>query len=248
MKNELDLSACAYGDVIGKEFSLVILPWGATEPHNYHLPYLTDSILSYELALEAADEALASGVRAMVLPSVNLGSQNPGQRELPFCIHARYETQYYILRDIVASLHYQGMRKLLIVNGHGGNSFKNMIRDLAVDYPDFLIAVCEWFRLTDNSSILEIKGEHADELETSVMLHYHPELVDMDKAGSGATKSSALKTLNEGLIWIPRNWKDISSDSGVGDPRKSTAEKGKLIAEKVVAKLTEIIVDLGKAN
>ena len=99
----------------------------------------------------------------MVLPPVNMGSQNPGQRQQPFCIHARYETQRAILRDIAESLYCQGLRRLLIVNGHGGNNFRNMIRDLAVDMPDFLIASCEWFKTASPDGIFDIIGDHADE-------------------------------------------------------------------------------------
>lgn len=245
MKNPLDLSLATYGDVIDQHFDLVILPWGATEPHNYHLPYATDVILSHDISVAAADEALKSGTRAMVLPPITFGSQNPGQRELPFCIHARYETQYSILKDIVSSLSNQGFNKLLIVNGHGGNSFKNMIRDLAVDYPDFMLACCEWYKVADFKHIIDMPGEHADEVETSVMLYFHPELVDMDKAGDGASCKPALQSLAEGVIWMPRNWNEISTDTGVGNPKKSTSEKGKQIAAMVINKLSNIIIDMG---
>ncbi|MDE5805912.1 MAG: creatininase family protein, partial [Paramuribaculum sp.] len=132
-----DLSVSNLGTARHSKYSIALLPWGATEPHNQHLPYLTDAILSHDIAVDAArlaDEKF--GIRAMVMPPVTLGSQNPGQRELPFCVHARYETQRAILTDIAASLRAQGLRRLLIVNGHGGNNFKNMIRDLAVDMPD----------------------------------------------------------------------------------------------------------------
>ena len=82
----------------------------------------------------------------MVMPPVTMGSQNPGQRELPFCVHAHYDTQRAILTDIVASLYHQGFRRLLIVNGHGGNNFKNMIRALTLDYPGMLMMTSEWFK------------------------------------------------------------------------------------------------------
>ena len=62
----------------------------------------------------------------MVMPYVIAGSQNPGQRELDFCIHYRYETQKAILSDLVASLYAQGYRKMVIINGHGGNTFKSI--------------------------------------------------------------------------------------------------------------------------
>lgn len=146
MNKEVDLSISCYGKVKDRKYDIVVLPWGATEPHNLHLPYMTDCILSHDVAVDAALIAKQEyGVNCMVMPPIGMGSQNPGQRELPFCIHTRYETQKAILTDIVSSLYAQGIRKLVIINGHGGNTFKSMIRDLSVDYPDFLIASSEWY-------------------------------------------------------------------------------------------------------
>lgn len=76
----------------------MFLPWGATEPHKLHLPYLTDCILSQAIALDAARRVQAlRSLNCMVPPPVSFGSQKPGQRNLPFCIHTRYETQQAIL-------------------------------------------------------------------------------------------------------------------------------------------------------
>ena len=98
MDKELDLAVTCYGKVKPLKYDLVLLPWGATEPHNLHLPYLTDCILSHDIALDAAKLAKTHyGIRCMVMPYVTAGSQNPGQRELDFCIHYRYETQKAIL-------------------------------------------------------------------------------------------------------------------------------------------------------
>ena len=141
---EIDLCVSNLGATKGRKYSLAILPWGATEPHNYHLPYLTNCILSHDIAVDAAGKAFTEyGLLCMVLPPVSFGSQNPGQKELPFCIHSRYSTQVSILEDIIDSLERQGIRKMLIVNGHGGNSFKNMIRDLCDSHPDFTVASSE---------------------------------------------------------------------------------------------------------
>lgn len=242
---EFDLSVSAYGVTKELTYDLVLLPWGATEPHNLHLPYLTDSILAHDVALDAALRAWQRyGVRCMVMPPVSLGSQNPGQRELSFCVHTRYETQKAVLTDIVASLHAQGMRRLVIVNGHGGNCFKNMIRDLSVDYPDFLIAVSEWFAVLPVRDYFDQPGDHADEVETSVMMHYHPELVDLSEAGSGAYKPFAVPALREKVAWIPRNWQRVSQDTGIGNPALSTAEKGKRFAEAVADKYAELFAGL----
>lgn len=241
-KKEIDLSVSCYGKTRNLDYEMAILPWGATEPHNLHLPYLTDCILSHDVAVDAAQMAFDKyGIRAMVMPYVTMGSQNPGQRELKFCVHARYETQKAILTDIVASLHHQGLRRLLIINGHGGNGFKNMIRDLAVDFPDFTIATSDWFAVLPAKDYFDCPGDHADELETSVMMHYHPELVNLDEAGNGDYKPFAIPTLREKVAWIPRNWSRVSTDTGIGNPKLSTAEKGKRYAQAAAEKYAQFI-------
>jgi len=241
----IDLTTTSYGKVKGKKYDLAILPWGATEPHNYHLPYLTDSILSYRISIDSLNWAIKkSEIQGMVLPPVNMGSQNPGQRELSFCIHSRYETQKAILTDIVASLHRQGIFKLVIANGHGGNSFKNMIRDLSVDYPDFLIALVDWFSIVPQVGFFEEKDDHAGEMETSLMMYYHPEWVSLNEAGDGFSKLFALSSLNEKTAWIPRNWVKVSIDTGVGNPKKSSAEKGERFAKAIIEKLGQLFIEL----
>lgn len=246
MYKTIDLSISNLAATCGCCYDIALLPWGATEPHNLHLPYLTDSILSHDIAVDAAAIARDKyGVKAMVLPAVNMGSQNPGQREQPFCIHARYETQRDILRDIIDSLIRQGMRKLLIVNGHGGNNFKNMIRDLAVDCPEMLVATCEWFKTASPKPYFDVIGDHADELETSVMMHYHPELVDIREAGPGEGKGFKAQTLREGIVWTPRNWNLAAGpDTGVGDPRAATAEKGRRFAAACAENIARALADL----
>lgn len=231
------------------KYDMAILPWGATEPHNLHLPYLTDSILSHDIAVASAEMAFTKhGVRCMVLPPVNFGSQNPGQQELPFCIHSRYETQRTILEDIVMSLARQGLSKLLIINGHGGNIFKNMIRDIYCRFPDFTIASSEWYRICRASDFFDSPGDHADELETSVMMHFHPDLVNIDEAGEGKSGGFIPKLLNEGKVWIPRHWSKVSNDTGIGDPSKATAEKGKKFAKTVIEEYCAFLNEFVKGD
>ena len=245
MNREIDLSVSAYGVTRPHDYDVVLLPWGATEPHNLHLPYLTDAILAHDVAVDAAQLALDEyGVRAMVLPPVAMGAQNPGQRDLKFCIHYRYDTQRAVLADTVASLHHQGFRKLLIVNGHGGNTFKSMIRDLAVDYPDFFILSSEWFTVLPAGEWFDAPGDHADELETSVMMHYHPELADLAEAGPGLANPFALQSLREKTAWLPRHWTRVTADTGIGDPRHATPEKGRRFAEAVARKYAVLLKEL----
>ena len=245
----VDLCACTYGQVQNNDYDVVILPWGATEPHNRHLPYLTDCILSHDVAVEAAQMAQEQfGVRAMVLPPVAMGAQNPGQRELPFCLHYRQRTQQAILTDIVESLYHQGFRRLFIVNGHGGNSFKGLIRDLLVDYPEMLILVSDWYAVLPAKEYFDEPGDHADELETSAMLHYHPELVHMDLAGDGHSNSFALASLQKKTAWLPRHWNLVSEDTGIGNPALATAEKGARHTAEVAARYAQLLNELAQTN
>ena len=269
MNREIDLSVSTYGVARQFKYDVAILPWGATEPHNLHLPYMTDCILSQAVALDAAERALHQyGVRCMVLPPVAMGSQNPGQRDLPFCIHYRYETQFSILKDIVASLQHQGIRRLLIVNGHGGNSFKQMIRDLEapLSSPEgdtnvlksneapsgavggAFIASAEWFKMASAKDFFEQPGDHADEIETSVMMHYHPDLVRLEEAGEGKSRSFAIEALREGKVWMPRHWTLVTDDTGIGNPTLSTAEKGRRFADACADGFARFLRDFSKIN
>ena len=245
LNKDIDLSTSNYGTARALHYDMALIPWGATEPHNLHLPYLTDAILSHDIAVDAAREALERyGLRCMVMPPVPLGAQNPGQRDLKFCVHYRYDTQRAVLTDMLSSLLHQGIRRVLIVNGHGGNSFKNMIRDLSVDMPDMLVATSEWFKLAPARDYFEHPDDHADELETSVMMHYHPELVNISEAGDGHHGGFESEILTSGKAWVPRNWLRVSEDTGIGDPRSARAEKGAAFARAVASEYATLIRDL----
>lgn len=244
-EQDLNLWSAKYGHVKRLDYEMTILPWGSMEPHNYHLPYLTDSIIAEEISIGCANELLEKhNLRCMVLPSVNFGSQNLGQIDLPFCIHTSYQTQFGILKDIVTALDRQGIYKLLIINGHGGNCFKNMLRDLTVEFPKMLVCASSWFDMVDMSRLFNKPGNHADEVETSMIMYFRDGLVRLNEAGSGNAKVFNIPALNEGRIWTPRNWSRVSVDTGIGDPSLATKEKGKKCAELVIEKYTEFCFDL----
>lgn len=242
-KNQ-DLLSASYNEIKDIRYDYAVLPWGATEAHNYHLPYLTDCYLSHDISVHSVEKTLALyKIKGMVLPPVTFGSQNPGQYDIAFCIHARYETQKAILSDVVASLNRQGISKLFIVNGHGGNNFKNMVRDLAFDYPLFMLIIVNWYEVIPPGDYFDHIGDHADELETSVLMHYRPQLVNLLVAGDGHYKPFQSQALNEKVAWIPRDWAKISQDTGVGNPHRSTAVKGKKYADAVTGKLAELFME-----
>ena len=247
-RKKIDLTISCYGKTKDEKYDVVILPWGAIEPHNFHLPYLTDCILPHDIAVDAAQLARErAGIHCMVMPPVPFGAHNPGQRDLPFCIHTRQITRQYILEDIAASLYNQGIRRLVILGGHGGNDFKGMIRDLYIDYPDFLILATNWFEIISGKDFFEAEiDDHAGESETSVMMYYHPELVKLNEAGNGEVKNFAIPSLNKKIAWTPRHWDKASTSSGIGDPRKASVEKGRDYAHAVIEKLADLFIDITK--
>ena len=114
------------------DYAVAVLPWGATEAHNYHLPYATDVIECDHIAGEAARIAWERGVKVIVLPTVPFGV-NTGQFDIRLDINMNPSTQAAVLRDVVESLSRQGFTKLVVLNGHGGNDFRQMIRELQPD-------------------------------------------------------------------------------------------------------------------
>jgi creatinine amidohydrolase len=241
----MDLQKATWGEVKHTDYSFAVLPWGATEPHNYHLPYLTDCHIAHDIAVESVEKARSKyNVQGVVYAPIPLGSQNPGQKELPFCIHTRSETQRMILTDIVDSLNYQGIHLLILINGHGGNNFKPIVRDLAFDYPQMTIVCVDWFAVEPQKNYFENFDDHAGEMETSVMMYYHPEWVKLETAGDGAGTPFNIEGLNNKVGWMPRNWAKTTKDTGVGDPRKATAEKGKVFAGVVTDKIAKLFEEL----
>jgi creatinine amidohydrolase len=229
------------------EYDVAVLPWGATEAHNYHLPYGTDNIESEHIAAEAARLAWDAGARVVVLPIFPFGVQ-AGQLDIPFCVNLFPSTQAAVLGDIARSLEGQGVRKLVILNGHGGNDFRWMIRELQPNLRIFL-CVTSWYQVVEAGDYFEDLGDHAGEMETSMMLHIAPDLVrPLSEAGDGKERRFRIAAFREGWAWAPRQWTQVSADTGIGDPRAANREKGERYTSAVVERLSRFLVDLAAAD
>ncbi len=230
-------------------FEVAVLPWGATEPHNYHLPYGTDNLETGKIAEIAAGKAWEKNAKVMVLPTIPLGVQNPGQIELPFCLHTSPSTQKLIVTDIVKALTNQGIKKILILNGHGGNDFKPIMREILGHVSGLFLGLTEWYKIPEAVAPFDEPGDHAGAMETSVVQYLYPHLVrPLEQAGDGKTKGFALKGLNDKVAWTPRHWTKISDDTGVGNPHGASPEKGKTCVEAVTDVIAEFLIELSHAD
>lgn len=241
------LSESTWAEVKTTRYQVAVLPWGATEAHNLHLPYATDTISAEAAAGESARIAWGQGARVIVLPAVPFGVHT-GQRDIPLCLNANPSTQFALLRDLAESVHRAGIAKLVIVNGHGANEFRGMVRELQGALPLF-ICVVHWYQAVDPRQFFGEPGDHAGEMETSDLMHLAPELVrPLASAGEGKARRFRVTGLREGWVWAPRRWTEVTDDTGVGDPRGATAAKGAAHFSAATEQLGGFLVELAAAD
>ncbi|MGB2959343.1 MAG: creatininase family protein [Bacteroidota bacterium] len=241
------LASSPYKHVRDATYDLAVLPWAATEAHNYHLPYGTDIIETDRIASEAGRLASEKGARVVILPTVPFGV-NTGQMDIPLTINMNPGTQVSVLDDVATSLERQGIGKLLLLNGHGGNDFKQMIRELKLRHTLF-ICTANWYTCVDAKLFFKEPGDHAGEMETSLMMYLAPELVlPLSEAGSGGQRRMKIRAFQEGWAWTPREWLKVTTDTGTGDPRAASAEKGEKYFQAVTAKIADFLVEVASAD
>jgi creatinine amidohydrolase len=231
------------------DYEIAVLPWGATEAHNYHLPYGTDNIQNEYIAAESAKKAWESGTKVVVLPNMPFGA-NCQQLDIPLTINMNPSTQYAVLRDVLDGLFDQGIRKFILFNGHGGNDFKQMIRELKIEYPEMFIAQLNWYRvITDWKEYFEDAGDHAGEMETSIMMKIVKDWVlPIDQAGDGNSKKLKFEGRHEGWLWSPREWTRVTKDTGIGNPEKASEVKGEKALQFIISKIAHFFIALGKTD
>ena len=228
-------------------YQIAVLPWGAIEAHNYHLPYATDVVLCERLAEVSARLAWERGAKVIVLPAVPFGV-NTGQLDITLTINMNPSTQAAVLADVIASLAGQGIPKLLVFNGHGGNDFRQMLRELQPKFPGLFLCCLNWYQVLEAGRYFQ-PGDHAGDLETSLMLHLAPDLVSpLSAAGPGHARSFRLRALREKWVWAQRQWSRVTEDTGVGDPSSATAQKGAAYAKDLTETIASFLVELGTCS
>ncbi|MFT5301485.1 MAG: creatinine amidohydrolase [Mariniblastus sp.] len=230
------------------DYTVAVLPWGATEAHNYHLPYATDNLQVEHVAIEAARQAWAVGAKTAVLPCIPFGV-NTGQMNIKLCVNMSPSTQFGVLQDVATVVEEAGIEKLVIVNGHGGNHFKQMLRELSMTHPALFACSVNWFEAADAFAYFEEPGNHAGDLETSCIMHIAPQWVrPLAEAGDGAAKSFKIEALKQGWASAQRAWTQVTADTGVGNPAAATPEKGQKFLDATSKNFGKFLVELASAD
>jgi creatinine amidohydrolase len=242
-----ELTHAAVRDI---SWQAAVLPFGATEPHNLHMPYGTDTLQVNEIGRRACGHAWEKGAKVALLPAMPFGV-NTNHLKVPGALTCSVTptTLLAFLTDLVDSLERQGVRKLVLLNGHGGNELKPLTRQLHHKTGVFL-CVCDWYRMAADlyPKLFEQPGEHADEVETSLGLAFFPELVFPEQADDGAARPTRFEAINKGWISITRPWHLVSANTGLGDPKPATAEKGKKLMDALTERLGDFLADLAAAE
>lgn len=247
-----NLHETTYGFVKGHRYEVAVLPFGATEPHNLHLPYGTDSIEATVIGQRICRRAWSEGANVVLLPTIPYGTET-NMAECPLAMNLNPSTLLAIIRDLVESVERSGVRKVLLLNSHGGNDFKPILRELAIGRSAQLF-LCDWFRMVQDeySNLFERKDDHAGEMETSVIMAVADDLVARDadgklRADDGSVAELQFEALQKGWVGLTRPWHLLTRETGSGNPHAASAEKGEKVLNLVETRLSKFLVELSQA-
>ncbi len=223
-------------EALDRESTVLVLPCGSVEQHGRHVPLGCDTMLARAVALDAAVR-LGETPRVVVLPPPWYGF-SPHHMSLAGTVTLRSETYIALVKDIVGSVVAHGFRRVLLLNGHGGNvaildviasdlghAFHGRARIATATY--FLLAAprAAEFRQSGPGGM-----GHACEFETSLMLHLFPSLLRMEGAETCYPDpgSPFLSTdlFGGGRARTYLDFHDLSPTGTLGDPGLASAEKG----------------------
>ncbi|HBH51249.1 MAG TPA: creatininase [Planctomycetaceae bacterium] len=248
------LAEANYGHVKQHPYRVAVLPFGATEPHNLHLPYGTDSYEAWEIGSRACEAAWQRGARVALLPTIPYGTETNLAR-FPLALNLNPSTLLAVVRDLLVSLEQSGIQKLLLLNSHGGNDFKPMLRELMPQTRVHLF-LCDWFKgLSADVQRSEFRepGDHAGAMETALGLAFFEHLVVRNpqtgglEADGGAIQKSRFEAVNRGWVSISRPWHLLTTNTGAGNPHEATAEQGHRLMQVLVQRLSDFLVELDQS-
>jgi creatinine amidohydrolase len=252
MARPWQLEECTLETVREQLHQVAILPLGATEPHNLHLPYGTDSIEATWIADTMARRAWQQGAKVLVLPTIPFGTESNLQ-QFPLAIDISPITLFRFLEEVVQSLVRSGIHRIVLLNSHGGNDLKPFLRQVygKLDADLFL---CNWYQAIKDRALQICKhpDDHAGEMETSLILACRPDLVARHPDGTlaadlGQVRPLRFRALQEGWVSLTRPWHLLTTQSGSGNPHQASAEKGEQLIEAICERLVPFLVELANS-
>lgn len=232
------------------KIEVVVLPWGSCEPHNLHLPYGTDTFSVEKVAELSAIEANKKGGKIIVLPTIPIGT-NSISFGFPMTLHLATTTQIKILEDILRALEKHKIYKLVLFNGHGGNRFEALMKEVYGLTKVHIFLFSWWTLITDlEKKICKEFGSHATEAETSWMMYLYPELVHPEWADKGKVREPKLECLRDGSVYTILPWHIHTTNSGAANPnvKETTKEKGEKLINLAVKRISKFLVELSKSK
>jgi creatinine amidohydrolase/Fe(II)-dependent formamide hydrolase-like protein len=233
----------------GKRFQQVdiaLLPVGSIEQHGPHLPLDTDAFDANYLALRVAEAC--SNPKPLVLPNIPYGVSYHHD-EFKGTVSISNDALAKLVYDIGMSISQNGIKKLVIINGHGGNSpaLNHAAQMINRDAHIFVCVDSGETSDVDIYALVETPNDvHAGEFETSTSLAVRPHLVKMDQARREVPEFSSRYldfTSKRGVSWYAYTRK-ISHSGVMGDPTKASSEKGKKFWEIMISHLVALVEDL----
>jgi creatinine amidohydrolase len=234
-----------------KENTVIIQPIGSIEQHGPHLPLIVDSAIATAVVGKAL-ALLPTDIPAYALPTLFYGKSNE-HWHFPGTVTLSSQTLAAVLMEMGESIYRAGFRKLVFVNGHGGQPqvLEMVARDLHQKYEDLMIFPLFVWRVANAAEELITREEleygiHGGDAETSLMLSILPDQVHMEKAvreyPHGLPEDSVLSM--EGQLpfaWVTR---DLTESGVLGDATVATKEKGDRILASLVQSWVQVIQDL----
>jgi len=244
---EWDLTQTNLHRISQRTYEVAVLPIGAIEPHNRHLPEGQDWLHTTWVARESCRIAWETCRSVICLPTIPYGV-DCNLMDFPLAIHVSQNSLDAMVRDIIVSLHKHGIRKVVLLNGHGGNVFQSLIRQIQCDL-DTHVFLCNWWTVGHDryAEIFDESDDHAGEMETSVALALYPELVEQVQAGDGTARPFRFEALRKGWVTTSRNFRRLNDHCACGDPSRATAEKGRAYLNLVCERISAFLVELAPA-
>jgi len=207
---------------------LAVLPTGSMEQHGPHLTFETDITIATELARRLA---LEHSPHVVVAPPLPVGMSNH-HMSFPGTITWRYDTFMACLEDTILALSEHGIRRFLILNGHGGNRAAISVLASQLRYEDdLLVAGCTWFELVREAchKFIPKRRVHADEIEAAMGLYLAPRVVRKPALTKGKAHPDPYPYTDPGAgggFDVPYRWEELTPNGAYGDARRATAEMG----------------------